>query len=321
MPKERITSDRTEARKGPKEVYATLQDLIKLQFEARGFSFLPKYAVQSVLSGRHRSKLRGRGLDFDEVRKYIPGDDIRNIDWKVTARVGVTHTKEFTEEKERPVLFVVDQSSTMFFGSQVYFKSVCAAHLAALGSWRTLDVGDRVGGIVFNNTKDHYVSPKRDRRSVQRFLSLISDLNHELSASKTKTTSVNPLLKALIKTNEVVTHDFLVVVISDLNAVNEDVIKQLIRLKKNNDVIFANVWDPLEREIKAKKITLTDGEYQILIENNNKLKKQFVEETSSLLTRIQDDFKKYSIPMFAISTMKDAANQLRDVISSNKRKK
>ena len=118
MPKEVLHSAQNESRKGPAEVYASLPDLVALQYEANGFSFLPKYAVQSVLSGRHRSRLRGRGLDFDEVRKYIPGDDIRNIDWKVTARVGVTNTKEFTEEKERQGLLVIDQSPSMFFVSK-----------------------------------------------------------------------------------------------------------------------------------------------------------------------------------------------------------
>lgn len=323
MPKERVTSNKEEDRKGPEEVYATLQDLIKLQFKAQGFSFLPKYAVQSILSGRHRSKLRGRGLDFDEVRQYIPGDDIRNIDWKVTARVGVTHTKEFTEEKERPVLFVVDQTLNMFFGSTVYFKSVIASHLTALGCWRTIDVGDRVGGIVFNNHKDFYESPKRDRRSVQRFLSKISEFNHELSATKTehKHNIENPLLKVLLKTNEVVTHDYLVVIISDLNYVSEAVMKQIIRLKKNNDVIFGSIWDPMEQEIQSKKIIVSDGEYQILIENDKKLKSAYKDLYASSWQKKQEDFKKYGIPFLSFSTLEHSATQLRNLINTNKRKK
>ena len=178
MPRELIKE--REQRKGPPEVYATLRDLVGLQYDAHGFSFLPRHAIHSLLSGRHRSRLRGRGLDFDEVRKYVAGDDIRNIDWRVTARVGSTHTKMFTEERERPVLLIVDQSASMFFGSRLYMKSVTAAHAAALGAWRTLEVGDRVGGIVFDNTTLDYLSPKRDRRTVQRLLSLISSRNRAL---------------------------------------------------------------------------------------------------------------------------------------------
>ena len=160
MPRE-IIPDREEL-KGPPEVYVSLRDLIGLQHDAHGFSFLPRHAIQSLLSGRHRSRLRGRGLDFDEVRNYVAGDDVRNIDWKVTARVGVPHSKVFTEERERPVLLIVDQSSSMFFGSRRYLKSVVAAHVTSLAAWRTLEVGDRLGGIVFNDQDLEYVPPKRD---------------------------------------------------------------------------------------------------------------------------------------------------------------
>ena len=96
-------------------VYANLGELIKLQYKARGFSFLPRQPINSVLAGRHCSRLRGRGLNFEEIRRYQPGDDIRNIDWKVTARTQKTHTRVFTEERDRSVLLVVDQRLSMFF--------------------------------------------------------------------------------------------------------------------------------------------------------------------------------------------------------------
>ena len=116
----------------PSEIAINLSDLAKLEHLVTGFSLLPRQAVHSVLSGKHASKLRGRGLDFSEVRKYVHGDDIRNIDWKVTARTRVTHTKVFNEEKERPTFVIVDQSSSMFFASQGSVKSVLAAQLAAI---------------------------------------------------------------------------------------------------------------------------------------------------------------------------------------------
>ena len=102
-------------------IVPTLQELLRMEHlvASTGFSLLPKQPVHSVLSGKHASKLRGRGLDFDEVRKYVPGDDIRNIDWRVTARTRQTHTKVFTEEKEKPVLLVTDMGPGMFFGSPV----------------------------------------------------------------------------------------------------------------------------------------------------------------------------------------------------------
>ena len=117
-------------------IFVDPKDLIALQFQATGFSFLPRQPVHSVLSGRHGSRLRGRGLDFEELRHYRTGDDIRTMDWKVTARMRKPHVRVFTEERDRPVLLVVDQRISMFFGSRRCMKSVAAAEAAALGSYR-----------------------------------------------------------------------------------------------------------------------------------------------------------------------------------------
>src|ERR1700749_149080 len=106
----------------PPGVYANLADLVALQYQAKGFSFLPRQPIHSLLSGRHASKLRGRGLDFEEIRRYLPGDDIRQIDWKVTARTRQPHTRIYNEERDRPVILVVDQRLGMYFGSRRNLK-------------------------------------------------------------------------------------------------------------------------------------------------------------------------------------------------------
>jgi len=126
-------------------VYVQLDELAKLQHKASGFSFLPKQPIHSVLSGRHASKLRGRGLNFEELRNYLPGDDTRHIDWKVTARTRTPYVRVYTEEKDRTVWLLVDQRVCMFFGSTKRMKSVVAAEVAALSAWRVLSVGDRTG--------------------------------------------------------------------------------------------------------------------------------------------------------------------------------
>ena len=138
-------------------VTTTLNDLVLLKAEARGFSLLTRQPVGSLLAGRHASRLRGRGLTFEELRDYREGDDIRSMDWKATARLRSPHVRVYSEERERPVLLVVDQRSPMFFGSRRAMKSVVAAELAALGAWRALDSGDRVGGIVFNEQEIVFV--------------------------------------------------------------------------------------------------------------------------------------------------------------------
>src|SRR5262245_46280548 len=159
-------------------VYTTLDSLVRLRHRARGFSFLPRQPVQSLLAGRRASKLRGRGLNFEEIRKYLPGDDVRQIDWKVTARTRKPHARIYTEERERPVILVVDQRLGMFFGSRRNMKSVTAAEAAALSAWRTISVKDRVGAIVFNDTETREVQPQRTRSTALRILQHIVDLNH-----------------------------------------------------------------------------------------------------------------------------------------------
>lgn len=320
MPKELLTKNEEEPRKGPPEVYVNLRDLIGLQYEARGFSFLPKYAVQSVLSGKHRSKLRGRGLDFDEVRKYIPGDDIRNIDWKVTARVGKTHTKEFTEEKERPVFFIVDQSSSMFFGTKVYLKSVVAAQLAAVGCWRTLEVGDRVGGLVFNDNHIEYIKPRRDRKSVQQFLSLIAKKNQELQAIKKANAIKHSLNQGLRHSEEVITHDYLVVVISDLHSFNSESMKSIIRLRKRNDVIIAKVSDPGEEILFKSDLVISDGEFQTRLGQSQKIRAGYAKDISTKNEDLFTGFKKFGIPYFQVNTLESAAKQLRELLAGNRKR-
>jgi uncharacterized protein (DUF58 family) len=134
-------------------VYAELDDLVRLRFRARGYSFLPRQPVHSVLAGRHASRLRGRGINFEEIRHYLPGDDIRTMDWRVTARTREPHVRVYTEERDRPVLLVVDQRQSMFFGSRRAMKSVVAAEVAALAAWRVLKAGDRVGALGCSTTR------------------------------------------------------------------------------------------------------------------------------------------------------------------------
>ncbi|MCK5814431.1 MAG: DUF58 domain-containing protein, partial [Flavobacteriaceae bacterium] len=167
------------------DIFVTLKSLLAKEGSAKGFSFLAKkQKVRSILGGKHASKLRGRGLDFEEVRNYVAGDDIRNIDWKVTARTQKTHTRVYSEEKEKPVLIVVDQSKSMFFGSRKKMKSVVAAELAALTAFKILKEGDRVGGVVIADNGIDIIFPKRDRKNIVRFFEKIVERNHELKDSK-----------------------------------------------------------------------------------------------------------------------------------------
>ena len=316
MPRELI-KDR-EKRQGPPEVYTTLRDLVGLQHDAHGFSFLPRHAIHSLLSGRHRSRMRGRGLDFDEVRKYVAGDDIRSIDWRVTARVGATHTKVFTEERERPVLLLVDQSSSMFFGSQVYMKSVIVAHAAALGAWRTLEVGDRVGGIVFDDHSLDHVTPKRDRRSVQRLLHLVASRNQLLGPEKNEAVG-NQLHEALRQAEQLVTHDFLVVVISDFQEFDDEIMKTMIQLSRHNNLIAAQVLDPMEENLPGANIVLSDGTFQTTLEQQKRIQGRVNKEQMERQQYLGSQLKRFGIPFLKFNTTDPVSAQLRKMVGGEVR--
>lgn len=154
---------------------------------------------------------------------------------------------------------------------------------------------------------------------MQRFLSRISEFNHQLSNSKVDKRYDNPLLEALKKTNEVVTHDYLVVILSDIYKISNEVLKQIIRLKKNNDVIFGLISDPAEQELRSNNITLSDGEYQLLLEKDKSIRKEFRSALLDQLDTCKTDFKKYGIPLLSFSTLEDPVTQLRNMLNPKKK--
>lgn len=308
------------AKNYPQDVFTSLKELLAMERFAQSFSLLArKQKVKTILGGRHSSKLRGRGLDFEEVRDYVKGDDIRNIDWKVTARTRKTHTRVFSEEKEKPALIVVDQSKSMFFGSQKRTKSVVAAELAALAAFRVMKQGDRVGGVVFADNGIDIVYPKRDRRNILRFLEKIVIRNHELESSspiKFKE-SLNEVIK---KIRNIITHDFLVVIISDFVRYSPDVIKYIAQIAQHNDVILAKVSDPMEQTIPSANFVAGDGEQQVTVDGTiHKLKERFFHGFDKDFQSFQGEMKKHRVPVLQVNTIDSLDQQLKEYFSKVQR--
>jgi len=160
--------------------HVSIRDLVGLRRQGRDLSFLPRQPVHSQLAGVHASRLRGRGLDFHELRAYVPGDDVRDIDWKVTARTRRPYTRIYSEERNHPALLLIDQRVNMFFGSQLNMKSVTAAHAAALVLWRILAQGDQPGAIVFNDDEQIEIRPARSEMRAMSILRAIEKMNRSL---------------------------------------------------------------------------------------------------------------------------------------------
>jgi len=297
-------------------VYADLDDLIRLQFKVHGFSFLPRQPVQSLLAGRRASRLRGRGLDFEEIRRYIPGDDIRTMDWRVTARTQKPHTRVYTEEKDRPVLLVVDQRLSMFFGSQVAMKSVTAAEVAAMGAWRTLSVGDRVGALVFNDSEIREIPPHRSRQRVMQILETLLAMNHALRVDGDIQPDPSMLNRVLGKVLQIAKHDYLVAIISDFSGTDEETRRAVTRLAAHNDVIALFIYDPLEAHLPSfGKVIVSQGDLQLEVDTgDSQFRRRFSDQFENRLKTARDLMLRRGIPVLPIHTAEGVREQFRELL-------
>lgn len=297
-------------------VYASLDALVRLRFKARGFSFLPRQPVHSILAGRHASRLRGRGLNFEELRAYLPGDDIRTLDWKVSARTREPHVRVYTEERDRPVWLLVDQRISMFFGSDQRMKSVTAAEAAALAAWRVLATGDRVGGVVFGDEHQRIVTPHRSESRVMQLLGEITRMNHALDAHGAPPPNPEALNHALACTSQHARHDCLVVLITDGHGANAETRRQLARLSEHNDVLCVFVHDPLERALgNHGDLVFSDGQHRLNAATGSaRLRRAFQQSFDERASRMQRVSRRYAMPWLPVSTVGDVAEQVRELI-------
>lgn len=297
--------------KAPGGAYTNIRDLIRLRYAAREINAIAVNKARNPLSGLLTSNFRGRGIDFAEVRVYQPGDDVRSIDWRVTARTQTPHTKLFQEEKERPVLILVDQAHAMFFGSRIAFKSVLAAEAAALLAWTGLDRGDRVGGIVFSDDDHREVRPRRTKHSVLRLLNEINNFNHALSR-ETIPSSTGYLSGALRNVRRVAKHGSTIFVISDFTDFDEDAKMHFRHLSRHNDIVGIHVSDLMERELPRPDIyTITNGVNRTRINTANpRYRRQYQAKFNAHLEEVRGEFRKAKSPLLEVLTSEELVETL-----------
>lgn len=253
-----------------KGILADIKELLALRAYAGDIRFFNRQKVQATQAGNRMALARGRGMDFEEVRRYQPGDDIRLIHWPLTARLGKTYTKIYREERERAIHLVVDQSLSMQFATKVAFKSVLAARIAALLGWAALSHHEQVGGIVFNHERAEIIKPKRSRQSL---LDMFNLLTHPEAITRANGGLGNALrlLSTKIQTGNVV------IIISDYFDLNRQVENYLELINRKCEVINLFIYDPLERALPDNGLfTFTDnGQLRLEINNNNKNNKLY----------------------------------------------
>lgn len=299
-----------------KGIYTTLPELIRLQHQAAGFSFLPRQPVHSLLAGRHASRLRGRGLDFEELRRYLPGDDVRTIDWKVTNRTRQAHVRVYSEERERPVWVVVDQRLSMFFGTQVNMKSVTAAEAAALACWRTVGQGDRAGALVFNDADIQVIGPQRSRKTVMQILRVMVEQNQALGIDRGIASNPAMLNRVLERVSFLAKHDTLVAVISDFHGHDDQTLALVKRLSRHNDVILMLVHDPVLGRLPTQgRFVVSDGTRQLEIDPaSTQMKDRYPQVWEGRVGLLTESLSQFGVPVLPIHTAQGVASQVRETM-------
>ncbi|MBA6411986.1 DUF58 domain-containing protein [Parahaliea sp. F7430] len=283
--------------------YVDLATLIAQRFYAVQLQLWRRKRALSALAGPNKSNFRGRGIDFEEVRAYQPGDDIRSIDWRVTARTGDAHTKLFREERERPVLIAIDQRNSQFFGSQHCFKSVLAAHIASLIAWSALANGDRVGALVFNEQQHREIRPRRSRKTVLAILSEIAHYNQLLPLKNIH--SANSFSDMLSQLRHVARPGSSIYLISDFQGANETrAQKHLYQLAQHTEITAFACSDPLERELpQAGLYAVTDGQRRTQLNTADKtLRKNYAQSARIRADNLTASMQRLGIPLLELST-------------------
>jgi uncharacterized protein (DUF58 family) len=232
--------------------WISTQNLIQLRQQAKQLP-LNSGKIHAKQGGAYLSSFKGRGMEFDESRIYLPGDDIRSMDWRVTARTGTAHTKVFREERERPVLLWLDLNASMMFATRGAFKAVVASKIAALLAWSTANNNDRLGALIFAGSSHTEIRPKRGKNAA---LDLIGRISHHAAWHETDQQQ-RDMPAAVSRLRKVARPGSLIFMISDFREMNHSAETRLANIARHSDVVMIHITDPIETQLPER------GQYQV----------------------------------------------------------
>ncbi|MTI15396.1 DUF58 domain-containing protein [Sansalvadorimonas verongulae] len=287
--------------------YTSLEELTRLAVPARRIPLFRSGPAKALMAGGHQSRIRGRGMDFEEFRCYQPGDDIRTIDWRASARTNKTQTRVYREERERPVLLVLDQGPELFFGSRLNFKSVTAAEAMALLAWKALHHGDRVGALISGSQNGEHKQHKefRPRRSRQHLLQLLQQtarLNQSLKAGQPRNDKA--LDTMLVSASRLAHPGSLVVVISDFHGISQSGLKEMALMARHNDVMAVQVFDPFDQHLPSSGLySVSDGNRRGILNTRSKQNRDNYQQQAARRQKTLTDYlNQYRIPLLRIDS-------------------
>lgn len=303
----KFTGEREANRSNPADglISVSLKSLIDLAKPAAALK-LHHNAVYALQNGAYLSRFKGRGMEFDEVRLYQHGDDIRSIDWRVTARYGKTHTKVYREEREKPVFISVDNRSAMHFATRGVFKSVLAAKLAGLLAWTAQYQGDRIGGQLFSEHCCSELKPQNGKHAVLRFLNM-------LIKSEDAKIHQFTLEHVLARLKQHARPGSLVYIISDFRGFNDNAETHLANLSQHCDVVLIFVYDPLESQLPAKgRYRFTDEERDVVVDSRDEQRLlSYQQRFAERQQRVRQFAKARGLVFIQCSTLEDPLQCLR----------
>ncbi len=290
----------------------TLAPLLAQRFAARALELPGARRVAGAHAGPHTSRFRGRGVDYLESRTYHPGDDIRNMDWRVTARSGRPHTKLFQEERERSVLLLLDHAASMRFGTRRCFKSVQAAQAAALLAWAATRGGDRIGAVAFGSGLDAEIRPGGGPRGVLHCLRALTQWD---AAARTQTTS-SELSGALERTRRLARPGSFTVVLTDGFSADEAIAAPLAKLAQHGDVAVILVSDPLEIAAPppGRYAVLADGARRLFEFAGSARDREWTDAFASRRQVLVATCKRLGVPLLPLSTTDEPARVLAGLV-------
>lgn len=255
-------------------VYSSTEDLLRLRYLAQDLTLVTRRNSQALMNGAQRTLFRGRGMEFAEVRPYQAGDDIRTIDWRVTARTQTPHTKLFQEERERPVFVMVDLRSPMFFGSRLQFKSVFATELAAIIGWTAQANNDRIGGLLFGDHAQADIRARRGKHAVLELLHQLLAYNQGLN-SPIPQPNGNTMADMLTDLRRVARPGSTLFVLSDFHDFTPACREPLATLARHCELALLHIYDPLEKQLPPSGLLpVTDGQQKRLLDTRSRATRQ-----------------------------------------------
>ena len=260
--------------------------------------------VNDSLAGAYHSVFKGRGMDFDEVREYTPGDEVRTIDWNVTARAGRTFVKKFTEERELTIFLVVDISASGIFGSGAMAKRDLAAELSSVLAFSAIRNSDKVGLLLYSDRVERYLPPKKGRRHVLRVVRDI--LYHEPVGTGTDTVKILDSINHLLRRRAVVflISDFQTA--GDPVAAREQLRRAMRQTNLRHDLIAVHIEDPREKELpNVGIVALEDAETGEIVEvdtGRSAVRKLFKEQSLERSRRLRSDLRAEGIDTLPLQT-------------------